>query len=438
MTYKLIDYERLKAFSEGLKTKYAKKTDISDMKISQFIDVYELDKSIYDAIKNDQNFINAINRDILTLVTYDANNNGDVSATDGYINYVFYKGATIGVDPLLAQTPSSDEVIYNRMYDNQCFITQSFMNAYNEIIQDELKTASPSRVSFADLDSLKQAGLFFCDNSNLNSHGLLLNQVNSTGFVYQFLFLTENEGDKNNFVVKARTFNGKSKKWKSWKIFWTSEIFDEKINTKIDKADITDDFEKQSQEKVLSQKGAYDLYTGFAETYGELVNNLNVQYQLKADKSEIPTKLSQLTNDENFKTESEIQTLISNSTKLKKEVVTSLPTTGKDDVIYLVQDPKGKDNNNYLEYLWLNGKYELIGSTQVDLSGYAKKEDVLNRELDKATVSDVYNKTGSGKYVDANLLNEVRVDLYASILDWITQNVTLQEFTQQELEEAFK
>lgn len=473
MTYKLIDYERLKAFSEGLKSKYVKKTDISDIKISQFIDVYELDKSIYDAIKNDQNFINAINRDILTLVTYDANNNSDVSATDGYINYVFYKGTTIGVDPLLAQTPSPNEVIYNRIYDNQCFITQSFMNAYNKIIQDELKTVSPSRVSFADLDSLKQTGLFFCDNSNLNSHGLLLNKVSSTGFVYQFLFLTENEGDKNNFVVKKRIFNGKSKEWKSWKIFWTSEIFDEKINTKIDKTAITDDFEKQSQEKVLSQKGGYDLYTALSEQYNQVVNDVNELIKEKPDASEIPTKLSQLMNDANFKTESEIQSMIEKASSLKKEVVTSLPTTGKDDVIYLVQDPKGKDNNNYLEYLWLNGKYELIGSTQVDLSGYAKKSDMKTKLSEMTEDSTHRTVTDAEKTKWNNQFNELRGFAVKKVnktnipwvmdekKEWTTtlggyeslakndcelsaeiskkiDKTELVEFTDQEIEEAFK
>ena len=148
------------------------------------------------------------------------------------------------------------------------------------------------------------------------------------------------------------------------------------LDEKIDKTAITDDFQQQSQEKVLSQKGVYDLYAAFTETYGELANSLNEQYQLKADKREIPTKLSQLTNDENFKTEAEIQSMIEKASSLKKEVVTSLPTAGKDDVIYLVKDTKGKDNNNYLEYLWLSGKYELIGSTQVDLSGYAQLTDI--------------------------------------------------------------
>lgn len=109
---------------------------------------------------------------------------------------------------------------------------------------------------------------------------------------------------------------------------------------------------------------------------------------------QVPTLLSQLTNDSNFKTETEIQSMISNASKLKKEVVDSLPTTGKDDVIYLVQDPNGKDNNNYLEYLWLNGKYELIGSTQVDLSGYATKTEIptklsqLNNDGDYVSINN--------------------------------------------------
>lgn len=102
----------------------------------------------------------------------------------------------------------------------------------------------------------------------------------------------------------------------------------------------------------------------------------------KADKTELPSALSQLANDTNFKTETEIQEMIANSSKLKKEVTTSLPSTGKDDVIYLVKDTNGKDNNNYLEYLWINGKWELIGSTQVDLSGYAKKKEILDKMND--------------------------------------------------------
>lgn len=348
MDKKLIDYKGFEAYTKGVKDKYAEKTDIANMKISQFMDVYKLDKSIFDAIKNDQNFIDAINRDIFTFVTYDEHNTRNFKRDDGCSSYVFYKGATIGVNPFFAPVPSPLDVKDNLMFNDLSFVNQAFMRAYNRVIQNEIQAAQPSYVPFSKLDSLTQAGLFFCNNPNLDSQGLLLNQVKSSGFIHQFLFLIDH---KNTFVVKARTFNGNTEKWQSWKIFWTSEALDSKI-------------------------------------------------AVKADKSELPTKLSQLTNDKNYKTESEIQSMIEKASSLKKEVVTSLPTTGKDDVIYLVKDDKGQENNNYLEYLWLNGKYELIGSTQVDLKNYARKIEIKTQlsEMTEDTTHRTVTDTEKNKW----------------------------------------
>ena len=87
------------------------------------------------------------------------------------------------------------------------------------------------------------------------------------------------------------------------------------------------------------------------------------------------TKLSQLENDKTFKTEAEIQELINNSKKLKKEIVESLPSSGQDDVIYLLKN-KNDANNVYTEYLWIGGKWEIIGDTKVDLTDYAKKDEI--------------------------------------------------------------
>lgn len=407
MTYKLIDYERLKAFSEGLKSKYAKKTDISNMKISQFVDVYKLDKSIFDAAKNDKNFIDAIKRDIFTLVVYDKSNASNLKRDDGCSSYVFYKGATIGVVPLFTPAPSSHDVIENAIFDSHCFINQTFMNAYNRVIQKEIEAVQPSEVSFKDLDSLKEAGLFFCANSNLKSNGLLLNRVSSTGFVYQFLYLTESQGDKNNFVIKARRFNGNTEKWGSWQIFWASEMLDEKINTKIDKTAITDDYYGESHDKIVSQKGV----TAFCKDFGQKINE---ELHRMASKEEIPKKLSQLENDKTFKTEAEIQSMIEKASSLKKEVVTSLPQTGKDDVIYLVKDDKGQENNNYLEYLWLNGKYELIGSTQVDLSGYAKLDDIVaSKIIDKYVLTKDFRTALNN---DQDFLKAIKRDMFTLVI----------------------
>lgn len=150
----------------------------------------------------------------------------------------------------------------------------------------------------------------------------------------------------------------------------------EKWNDKIDKSQITDEYSGESQEKVVSQKAVKDL----VDTFDSVISSVRSDVDKKAGKSEIPTKISQLINDKTFKTEVEIQELINNSTKLKKEVVTSLPSTGKDDVIYLLKN-KNDTNNYYTEYMWISGKWEIIGDTKVDLSEYLKTVNLKSTKL---------------------------------------------------------
>ena len=184
------------------------------------------------------------------------------------------------------------------------------------------------------------------------------------------------------------------------------DTINKSLDKKIDKSVITDEYDKSdSQDKVLSQKGANDLYLITSELYSSVVNGVNERLSSKADSTDIPTKLSELTNDKNYKTESEIQTLINNSTKLKKELVTSLPSTGKDDVIYLLKN-KNDTNNFFTEYLWIGGKWEIIGDTKVDLTDYAKKSEIktklseMTSDSTHRTVTDTEKKTWNNK-VDA-------------------------------------
>lgn len=53
-------------------------------------------------------------------------------------------------------------------------------------------------------------------------------------------------------------------------------------------------------------------------------------------------------------------------------VVSSLPTTGSSNVIYLVPKSTAQTNNVYDEYVWVasTSKFEKIGDTEIDLSGY--------------------------------------------------------------------
>lgn len=65
-------------------------------------------------------------------------------------------------------------------------------------------------------------------------------------------------------------------------------------------------------------------------------------------------------------------------TGIKFEVVTELPASGVDGVFYLLSHTHSDENDSYDEYVWLSGKskYEKIGNTDVDLSGYIKSSDI--------------------------------------------------------------
>lgn len=94
--------------------------------------------------------------------------------------------------------------------------------------------------------------------------------------------------------------------------------------------------------------------------------------------------LTDLIDDE---TESDETTYSSNKIKalinaieagIKFEIVEELPSEDIDThTIYLVpREEEENDNNGYDEYLYINDKWELIGSTYIDLSNYYTKSDV--------------------------------------------------------------
>lgn len=103
----------------------------------------------------------------------------------------------------------------------------------------------------------------------------------------------------------------------------------------------------------------------------------------------IPTKTSDLTNNSGFITKAvndltnyylksetytkeEVQSLISAINSVTLQKVESLPEPGESNVIYLVLK-SGSGNDIYDEYIFIDGKPEHIGSTQVDLSNYVQE-----------------------------------------------------------------
>ena len=83
----------------------------------------------------------------------------------------------------------------------------------------------------------------------------------------------------------------------------------------------------------------------------------------------------------------EIASAVSGVTQIDYSVVEALPSTGKKGIIYLVAN-SGSNNNIYDEYIYINSKFEKLGSREMDLSSYAKKTDIPTK------VSSLTNDSG--------------------------------------------
>ena len=83
---------------------------------------------------------------------------------------------------------------------------------------------------------------------------------------------------------------------------------------------------------------------------------------------------------------------------IKMLVVNELPSTGADDTIYLVPITPDVSGNNYAEYIYINGAWELLGKigVQVDLSGYYTKTETDNLLQNKVGFTDYATSSVGG------------------------------------------
>lgn len=102
----------------------------------------------------------------------------------------------------------------------------------------------------------------------------------------------------------------------------------------------------------------------------------------------VPTNNNQLTNGAGYQTASQVQSAIADAvgdiTGFDFQIVEELPGTGQKGVIYLISN-SGTGQNIYDEYIWTGTAFEKIGTTDVDLSNYWSKIDLVaiqNSEID--------------------------------------------------------
>lgn len=166
--------------------------------------------------------------------------------------------------------------------------------------------------------------------------------------------------------------------------------YDEQIKQKM----ATDDASILQQSKAYSDSLAenYDP-AGTAETKvqgladGQVATNTAAISSLQSGKADKATTLAGYgINDAYTKsqTDSAISTAVANADHLKREIVASLPEVDSADehTIYMVGTGSGSQDSVYEEYMLINGGFEKIGSSEVDLTNYALKTYVDQAKAD--------------------------------------------------------
>ena len=120
--------------------------------------------------------------------------------------------------------------------------------------------------------------------------------------------------------------------------------------------------------------------------------------------------ITPLTNHQslaNYYTKSEVNSQISSIPKFAIAVVTDLPTSNiSNTTIYLKKT--GDDTQNlYTEYIYVNSKWEQLGTQKLDLSGYLTKTDASNTYLGKTATATKAKADDNGNNIRGTYLKSI-------------------------------
>ena len=200
-------------------------------------------------------------------------------------------------------------------------------------------------------------------------------------------------------------------------------------------SDLANDMKYQSkgevETKIIRMLDTLDLADKDIQTTtdgGEyFISSLNQQNGLvTAEKAHFPTQFA--VNLEAAQAQGDVVTLqqlsqsINNAvgkiTSFEYKIVDSLPATseGKKGVIYLIAHSGSTNQNSYDEYIFLPAegstaaRYEKIGTTDIDLTPYAKKTEIPKKVSQLTNDSDFETKANVGSRITTAINNLDKTD----------------------------
>lgn len=106
-------------------------------------------------------------------------------------------------------------------------------------------------------------------------------------------------------------------------------------------------------------------------------------------------------------TDSAIASAVAAAPHLKRTIVEALPDAGSADqnTIYMVGTGAGSEDSAYEEYMLINGAFERIGTSDVDLTNYATKTYVDQAETDAVNAAKSYTDTEVAEAIETAATN---------------------------------
>lgn len=146
------------------------------------------------------------------------------------------------------------------------------------------------------------------------------------------------------------------------------------------------------------------------ETFSK--NEIDTRYALKEEIPNVSQFITRTVKDlANYYLKSEIYTkeevkdLISKVKTANIQKVAELPVTGENNIIYLVEK-EGIENDIHNEFIYINNAWEIIGSTQIDLTGYAT-ENWVNLQIADFINEDEVNDLIANTLINYYTKNEI-------------------------------